>query len=162
MIHLLQARPFYLDAAEHDGLRASVEGLPALASLALMTGVSESPGWREARKLADHIFGMATASLIGDAENQRDQTLLNADHLLPRIDDMMAGLKRLRELVTTKDATALEEAFDQALLARNRWLSARARAEWEEESAKIDMPGSPGALGSLFGMGRIQRKPKED
>ena len=62
LTNLLGARPFYVDAVEHDGMRAAVEGLPALTSLALMQQASGSPGWKETRKLADHVFGTATAS----------------------------------------------------------------------------------------------------
>jgi prephenate dehydrogenase len=161
MVQLIQARPFFLDPTEHDGLRAAVDGLPALTSLALMSGAAESPGWREARKLADYAFGMATAPLTDNAEAQRAQTLLNADHLLPRLDNLIVDLKRLREWMAAQDATALEEAFESAVWARNSWLIARARAEWEEDSAKVDMPGASGALGSLFGFGR-RRKPGDE
>lgn len=161
MINLLNARPFYVDPVEHDGMRAAVEGLPALTGLALMHQVSGSPGWQETRKLADHIFGMTTAPLADDAEAQRARLLLNADHLLPRVDAMIRELEQLREWIAAKNAPALEEVIDQALASRSRWLTDRAKGDWDEELAELGISGTLGSLGNMFGIGPGRRKPKE-
>jgi prephenate dehydrogenase len=162
MINLLNARPLYVDPVEHDGMRAAVEGLPTLVGLALMYQVSASPGWQEARKLADHIFSMATASLADDAELQRASLLLNADHLLPRVDAMIQGLAQLRDWIATKNAPALEDVIDQAVSARARWLTDRAKGDWDEELAELGISGTLGSLGNMFGLGSGRRQPKED
>lgn len=162
MIQLLQARPFFVDPIEHDGMRAAVEGLPTLVGLALMQQVSGASGWQETRKLADHIFGMATASLSGDVAIQRAHILLNADHLIPRLDTLMQEFDRLREWVATKNAAALEEALKEATAVRNRWLIDRASGEWEEELGEVEIPGTLGALGNMFGLGSLRREPKEE
>lgn len=162
MVNLIQARPFYIDPVEHDGMRAAVEGLPTLVSLALMQRVSGSPGWREARKLADHVFGMATAPLEDDAATQRAKVLLNADRLLPHLDALIEELTRMRAWITTGDAAALEEAFDQATSVRNHWLIDRARAEWEQGIGEPTLPGASDAFGRLFGLGSRAPKNKEE
>jgi prephenate dehydrogenase len=162
MVNLLNARPFYVDPVEHDGMRAAVEGLPTLVGLALMYQVSESPGWQEARKLADHIFSMATAPLADDAEIQRASLLLNADHLLPRVDAMIQGLAQLREWIAAKNAPALEEFIDRAVSARTRWLIDRAKGDWDEELAELGISGTLGSLGNMFGFGSSRRQPKEE
>jgi len=162
MIQLLQARPFFVDPIEHDGMRAAVEGLPALTSLALMQQVGGAPGWQETRKLADHVFGMATASLSGDAAIQRAHILLNVDHLIPRLDALIHELGRLREWVATRNAAALEDAFSEAASVRTRWLIDRASGEWEEELGEIEILGTMGALGNMFGLGSLRREPKEE
>ena len=162
MVNLLNARPFYVDPVEHDGLRAAVEGLPILTGLALMQKTSGAPGWREARKLADHVFGMATASLGGDAAAQRARILLNADHLLPHVEELIQELAQLREWIAAKDASALEQAFEKATSARIRWLTDRAKADWEEELAELGITGTLGSLGNLLGFGATRRKPKDE
>jgi prephenate dehydrogenase len=152
MVTLIRARPFYVDPVEHDGIQAVVRGLPALVNLALVQQVGQSPGWREARKLADHVFGMATAPLAKDAAPQRAQALLNAAHLLPRLEALVNELTRLGQLIEERDASALEQAFEQAVSVRQRWLVDRARAEWDEEISELALPGALGALGNLFGV----------
>ncbi len=49
---VLGASPFFIEAAELDGVAATVEALPALVGAALMRLASDSPGWREARRIA--------------------------------------------------------------------------------------------------------------
>jgi prephenate dehydrogenase len=161
MISLLKARAFYGDPVEHDGMRAAVEGLPQLTSLAMMRQASGSPGWKEARKLADHVFGAATASLTDDAATQSAQALLNADHLLPRIDVLIHELTRIREWIATGNADALQAAFDQAASARSQWLMDRAKGDWEEELVELGVKGTLGSLTDMVGFGLAERKPKE-
>lgn len=160
VVNLIQARPFYVDPLEHDGMQAAVGGLPALIGLALMQEVGGSPGWREARKLADSVFGAVTAPLAGDAAEQRAQVLLNADNLLVRLDSMHRELARLREWVASQNAAALEQAFDQAASTRARWLADRATSSWEEQLGESGTAGTLGAFGRMFGSGRQRSREK--
>ena len=65
LVSLLGSQPYYLDAAEHDGLIAGVEHLPQALALALARGTMQESAWREMRKLAGGSFERITA-LIGD------------------------------------------------------------------------------------------------
>lgn len=162
MIGLLKARAFYVDPIEHDGMRAAVEGLPMMASLAIMQQASGSPGWQETRKLADHVFGAATASLVGDPQNQSVEALLNADHLIPRIDALVRDLIHLREWIATDNTEELQRAFTQAESARTRWLIGRNEGRWEEETADLGIKGTLGSLGDMLGAGFLDRRPKDE
>jgi prephenate dehydrogenase len=162
MISLLKARAFYVDAVEHDGMRAAVDGLPQLASLALMQQATGAPGWQEARKLADHVFDAATAILIDDAASQSTQALLNADHILPRIDVLIHELTRIREWIAAGNAAALETAFDQASSTRSQWLIDRAKGTWEEEPADLGVKGTLGSLTDMVGFGLGNRRRKDE
>jgi prephenate dehydrogenase len=162
MIGLLKARAFYVDPIEHDGMRAAVEGLPMMASLAIMQQASGSPGWQETRKLADHVFGAATASLVGDPQNQSVEALLNADHLISRIDALVRDLIHLREWIATDNTEELQRAFTQAESARTRWLIGRNEGRWEEETADLGIKGTLGSLGDMLGAGFLDRRPKDE
>ncbi len=162
MANLLQARPFFTDPLEHDGMRAAVEGLPALVALALMRTVGGAAGWRETRKLADHLFGMASAPLSGDAPARRATLLLNAEHLLPRLQALIGQLDQLRQWLADGDAEALETALVQANQQRDAWLHDRALAEWEEELGELEIPGPFAALANLIGLGRPRPGDKEE
>jgi prephenate dehydrogenase len=158
VVKLIGARPYFIDPAEHDGLRAAVAELPPLASLALMRQVSESSGWREARKLADHTFAIATELLMEDATVRSEQTLLNASYLLPRLDALIAELGQFRAWIEAQDAEALEQAFEQATEARNEWLAERILGEQEHRGAEPDFVDTPGFFNRMFGFG--SRAPK--
>src|SRR5690606_11765299 len=56
---LLDAFPYFVDPAEHDGLTAVTEGLPALMACALLRAAAASPGWSETRKVAERSFATA-------------------------------------------------------------------------------------------------------
>jgi prephenate dehydrogenase len=162
MVNLLKARAFFVDPVEHDGMRAMVEGLPLLISLALMQLASNSPGWQEARKLADHGFSTATAPLANDAAVNHAQVQHNADHLLPRIDALIHALTRLRERVEDESDAALADAFDQAATARNRWLTDWSEGKWEEELTELGIKGTLGSLGDMLGFGLGSGKRREE
>jgi len=159
LVNLLQAHPFYLDPVEHDGLRAAVETLPILTSLALMQQAAGSPSWREARKLADYVFDTTTAPLAGDAEAQRARIMLNSKNLLPRIDALIEKLTQFREWVASDDRDALKNVFDQTTFERDLWLDDRAKGNWETRPGAPEVPGVSGLLGHLFGLS--QHKPKD-
>lgn len=161
LVNMLGARPFYVDPVEHDGLRAAVEGLPALTSLALMQRAANSPGWREARQFADHMFAMATAPLFGDVESQRAHALLNANYLLPHLDGLIQELTQLRQWIADENKEALENAFEEGIDARARWLGKFILAERDREGAQPEMPGALSSLGNLFGFGMFRRKDKD-
>lgn len=152
MVNLLGARPFYVDPAELDGAQAVIKVLPALLNLALLQVIGQEPGWREARKLADHVFGMTTAPLAEQAAPQRAQALLNAEHLLPRLEALVHQLTLLDQWIRRKDADSLEQAFEHAALLRQRWLVDRARGEWEEDITELILPGALDSLGNLIGL----------
>lgn len=157
LVVLLGASPFYPDPAEHDGLLASVDGLPSLLSLALMRTAALSPAWREARKLADQPFGTATSLVERDPAVQRDLFILNRDNLLRCLDAVLEELAHLRGLIAAGDASALERAVQDADNARRLWLSDREKGTWET-APLADMPTAADFMGQLIGLGAFQRK----
>jgi prephenate dehydrogenase len=162
MINLLEARALFLDPAEHDGMRAGVDGLPLLSGLALMRHVSGSPGWQESRKLADYALGMTTALFVGDPAEQSAQLSLNAPSLLPRIDALIHELALLREWIATQNSESLDEALNQAGSARASWLSDWEAGKWDEELADLGVQGTLGSLGDMLGLGMAKRERKEE
>ncbi|MEX1018054.1 MAG: prephenate dehydrogenase/arogenate dehydrogenase family protein [Litorilinea sp.] len=87
------ATPFFVDAAEHDGIVAGVEQLPQLLAAILMRQASAAPGWREARRLAGRQFAHATE--LGQS----------AEQILAALEPNRANLlHRLRALHTEMEA----------------------------------------------------------
>jgi prephenate dehydrogenase len=152
----LGAQPHFLDAAEHDGLTAAVEQLPALASMALLTSAVSQPGWREMRRLAGGQFESSTRLVSVDPHVFSDAMLLNAEQAVRWIDGFIDNMAAWRDLLATGDRDTIDKAFVDAMVTRDRWLSDRSKGNWEEETRpSIEHPS---LLGSLFGMGRRSAK----
>lgn len=115
------ARPYYLDAAEHDGLIAAVEQLPLLIALALQTTAGQSPARREMIQLSGADFTSATRLLAGDAEGLAELCMLNAVNLARWLDTILPQLSALRDLVANGDNVALQKSFARALEIHAEW-----------------------------------------
>src|SRR5207247_10114906 len=65
------ARPLFLDAAEHDGIIATVDQLPSLLASLLVSFAANNLSWRDAQRLAGPVFGAATSMALDDPEELR-------------------------------------------------------------------------------------------
>jgi prephenate dehydrogenase len=151
LVRLVEATPFFVDAAEHDGLMAGVEHLPAALSLALLQAAADGASWREMRKLAGPAFENATRILSGDPATLRDTLLLNRDNVLRLVDDAVAALHRLREMIDAQDAEALGQATAAASEIHRAWLRDRSAGLWEKPVGP-EIPTGGGFLGRMFGL----------
>lgn len=154
--HLLGAQAFYMDAAEHDGLMAAVNGVPALLAASLLRAANSSPGWHEARKVADRSFATATFAV----EHTEAATLtLNRENVLRYLDAALAELNTLREAVHKGDRLILGQILTEAETQRVQWLAARSKGEWEKEGqSQMEIPTFGEALGRMLTGGLFQRK----
>jgi len=122
LVHLLGAKPYFLDAAEHDGLVAGIGHLPFLLSTALLNAASQSTSWRELKKLASFDFRRATHFASEDPATFRDICLTNRDSILRWLDACLASLNQVRQTVAAGDAEKLDVLFQATLDARQQWL----------------------------------------
>lgn len=149
----LGAKPLYLDAAEHDGMTAAVEQLPALASMALLTSAVSQPTWREMRKLAGGQFESSTRLVSSDPHVFSDAMLHSQEQVVRWIDGFIDNMAAWRDLIAAGDGEAMDQAFAAAASARERWLQERSKGSWEENATSpVEQPGM---LTSLFGFGRL-------
>jgi prephenate dehydrogenase len=153
LVQLLGARPFFLDAAEHDGLVAGVDHLPFVLSAALLGTTVTSPGWREMRKLAGDAFQSVTRFSSSDAATYRDACLTNGENIVRWIDACLAKLQELREVIAAQEAEKLENTFEEALSARDEWLREKADGRWELAEEIPASPSQQGFLRRFIGMG---------
>jgi prephenate dehydrogenase len=134
---LLGGQPYYLDAAEHDGLMAGVEDLPRVLALALAQSTMQESAWREMRKLAGGSFDRITGLIGEDPDALGGVLLANRDNLIRWIDAYGAALKEVRDLVDQGDHEPLAQAIDQAVVARHEWQ--RDRLEGFAEIKPVDV-----------------------
>lgn len=149
----LGAKPFFIDAAEHDGLLTGVEHLPPLLAAALLNVVAESPAWREMRRLAGNNFQTATQASAAEIASLRDLCLNNKENLLRWLDAYIAALLDWKEAILMADAQRLDKAFTGAIATRQQWLQDKAQDRWDMEPPP-PMPQVSTSLRTLL-LGRL-------
>ena len=155
-VRLLGAKPYFLDPLEHDGLVAGVDHLPFILSTALLGATTESASWQEMRKLAGGAFESATRFVSTDPSTYRDACLVNGPNIVRWIDTCSRRLGELKETILAEDAEKLEQVFEEAMIARQRWLKGVEVGEWEEEPSEI--PTMTSFMGQLLGVGKLGRR----
>ncbi len=138
---LLGGRPYYLDAAEHDGLAAGVAHLPHALALTLVRSNSRQGAWRELRKLAGGGFEQIGAVMGEDAEALADLLLANRDNLARWLNSYGTELQAIGSLLAAGEREPLAQAIDQAMAAYREWNSDR-RNLFNEASpgAEVERP----------------------
>lgn len=164
LAHLLGATPFYMEAAELDSLLVMTQVLPTLAAATLMQVATASPGWADARKLADRTFATATAPLaLSNPKANAAVATLGQGDTLHYLDELIKTLSELRKTIAAKESQKVEALLNEAASARAIWLLKRNEADWEtEEAPNVHTPTAGDILGQLigFGLGR-RREPKK-
>lgn len=122
-ISMLGAKPLYLDPAEHDGLAAGAQHLPAATASVLLKTATLSPGWRELNKFAGNDFYTATGLATRQAESAAQVLLAQREPLLRWIDLYAQNLRDLRVMLAQNDAPALEKWLKTAQAEREQWLA---------------------------------------
>lgn len=151
LVSTLGAQPYFLDAAEHDGLVAGVEHLPLALSAGLLSTVTQSSGWREMRKVAGDTF-MRASDLSGtEADALRETSLANADNMIRWVDDAIRRLYELRNAIRDSDEEYLDDLFTDVVASREQWIIDRAKGFIGEDLPSA--PEAPSYWKSLFGMG---------
>ncbi|MGQ9594617.1 MAG: prephenate dehydrogenase [Anaerolineae bacterium] len=151
MVAGLGAEPYFLDAAEHDGLMAWVHDLPMALGVALMETASSASSWKEARRLAGETFAGAT-EVLQDPESLTHLLLGNAENLFRLLDLFQERLDALRRLVAARDEDALRGFLGSLVEARDRWVVDRDRGRWEE-GPRAELPTKGELYGGLLGLG---------
>jgi prephenate dehydrogenase len=121
LVEAIGAKPYYMEAAEHDGLVAIVEQVPLLMALALQDAVSASPAHREIARLSGADFDRVIEPLTGDAQKLSEVCDLNAANVVRWLDSFLSRLSSLRESIAGQDSASLQKAFASALEARVGW-----------------------------------------
>ncbi|MDE3091627.1 MAG: prephenate dehydrogenase/arogenate dehydrogenase family protein [Chloroflexota bacterium] len=153
----LGAKPYFIDAAEHDGLMAGVQHLPAVLATALLATITRSQGWREMSRVASADFHTATGLTPQSGASGSAEFIAHRADLIRWIDAVSAELNDLREMIDRKDEAALKTLVDALATERDRWLSGRQ----QDAGASVDLSAIPAFNPArLFLGGLVDRTPK--
>lgn len=150
LVSLLDAKPFFIDSVEADGLIALGHELPRVAALALLLATVDAPGWHEGRKLAgpDYAKGSLPILSVSEREDLGLSLRLNKDNVARLIGDLIEALKRVKHHLESGDEDALRMDLEHALDQRLLWLEQRKKLSWAPvDDSEALSPKPP----SLFG-----------
>ena len=151
VVRLLEAKPYFLDAAEHDGLIAGVEHLPAMMALSLLRALSEAPSWREIRKLGGPLFEDTARVLSRDPATLVETLSLNRDNVTRLLDSWVETLYGLRELLNDDNSEGLQQIAEATTTTYQHWLKDRGIGLWEKPQGP-EIPTGGGFLGRMLGI----------
>lgn len=163
-VSLLGGSPFFLDAAEHDGLITATELLPNLLSLTLMDTVAHQHSWRELRKLAGGLFENISSGAAGDPDGMTAAFLENKAALTHWVDRYITQLAEIKALLTAPDDSteALAQKIDKAVVARTNWLQDFEAGNFTDPELVSPKIENPGILNQMIGFGRFRKSSKKD
>lgn len=123
LVNAIGAKPYYIDAAEHDAYIAGVSQLPLVVSAALMETISRSGGWREMQPIAGKPLHTTTQLVTADALSSSASCHGNRAAVERWINDLIRTLVELRD--NLDNAEQLEAFFSHAQAAHEQWLDAQ-------------------------------------
>lgn len=160
---VLGAKPHFMDAAEHDGLAALTEGLPALLGVLAFTLMQGSQSRDDAQRMTNNAFGQLTHHLHDShPDDMRDLLLHNRQQMLHAIDQTSELLSLFRDMLTQNNRAALEGALIHAAESYAAWAAHRRTGQWDDAPTQ---PGyAPSILTGLIGghMAKRLRGDKDD
>jgi prephenate dehydrogenase len=139
LVALLGAQPYFLDADEHDGLMAAVEGLPGLMQLALLAALSRAGSWRDNQRATSQPFIDATAVLDGDPALIARLHRLNRQNLARWIDAYQVALSDLKEALTAEDEEVFTRLVADLHETRRQWMRDRRAGAWDNSTPPVEI-----------------------
>ena len=144
MVELLEARPYFLDAMEHDSYVAAVSHLPIIVSSALVSVTTKSPSWREMSKMAATGYRDVSRLASGDPVMNLDISVTNRDNLLHWVEQAIQELRHFHNMIgktaNEEGLEALGDTFSKVWQNREKWL---VRYESGEEQDDELVPAGP-------------------
>jgi len=160
---LVGGKPRFMDPAEHDGLIAAAEELPALLGAAVFYTLERSEGWAELQRMVNPTLALMFHSLR--TRDQADTLALlqhNRANVLHHLEALIERLRQVRAtLAAGTDDEELKAFLDIVYGGWQTWEARRTSGSWEAASAPDDLPGSFGAMGGML-FGRRLKKTDGD
>ncbi len=163
---LIGGVPRFIDPAEHDGLIAATEELPALLGAALFYTLAQSDGWPELQRMVNPTLALSFQSLR--TRSQADAlTLLahNRANVLRHLDSLIEQLGQVRGALAS--GAAIQDAELDAFLqvvygAWLKWDARRTSGSWDDAARPDPLPGAFSAMGEMLFGRRSKKSDDED
>lgn len=149
---LLGSAPLFVDPAEHDGIMAITEGLPALLGVATFRQMHTAPGWQDSQRYTNNAFGRLTHHLYDThPDDLRDLLLNNREHMTRTLDAYIASLRDFRALIAEGNTAAVEAAVINSAEAYEAWINRRHSGKWGIEPETPKGPSLGDMMSTMVG-----------
>lgn len=159
LVTAMDARPYFVDAYEHDAFTAATEQAGSILAAALMAATSKDDNWHDVRKLAAGQYYSSGLIMPATGSAAATACVANRDAVLRWLDAITAELGALRRSVADSDEERLAARFEAAMSAREGWLGAYNSGRWEQELPGPEMPTTGSMLKGMLGFGRTKHTP---
>jgi prephenate dehydrogenase len=153
--YLLGSDSYFLDPVEYDGLSTAVNLMPKLVSGALFRSITDSPGWREMRRLSP-VDLLRFSQPIESNESLAQAAIQNKTSTLRWLELTIEELQAMRSYIYEEEETILNAMFENMEATRDEWLAAWKLNRWEKSSSQ-EMPSTGGIMGQFLGFGRSRK-----
>ena len=148
------AVPYFISVDEHDSFVAAVSHLPFVLSTALVGCTSKSANWSDIGQLASSGYRDITRLASGDTIMHRDICVSNAQPIVAWIDAFIRELYEYRKLLDTDgeppDNEAVETLFEDARVARAKWLAGEVNPKAREMQQAQEYPSFGQSMSQMF------------
>jgi prephenate dehydrogenase len=152
IVAAIGARPYFIDAEEHDALVAGVRHLPYVLASVFARMVSSSPQLGDLHRLA----GSEAAALLGVGEGDSgvsDEVVANRSNLVSWLDLAIRDLVALREDLASAEPELIEEALFEWDQARARWTDRNGEKSDEGDAVTRELEDINPLRDMMFGRG---------
>jgi prephenate dehydrogenase len=160
LVQAMGARPFFLDADEHDAYVAAISHVPLVSSVALFNLARRSNAWPELANISGPAFMDLTRLASGEPELGHDIFLTNRDNVLHWLRRYMDELQRLADLIESDDEDeVLFRTLAEAQIEREQFLEKL--PEREEAKSGVDFPSASDAFMTMMTGALWQERAKQ-
>lgn len=160
LVTLLGATPYFLDPAEFDGVSTVANLMPGMLAGALMGLATNSPSWREMRRLTSSDLAGFGRPLDSVGNALALAATKNKANTLYWLQAITQELDKLRDWIEQEDQEMLSAYMGAIHEDYEGWLASWQLNRWEDRP-QAEMPTSSGWFGQLFGFG-ARRKSDRD
>jgi prephenate dehydrogenase len=160
LVQALGAKPFFLDADEHDAYVAAISHVPLISSVALFNLARRSSAWPELANISGPAFKDLTRLASGEPELGHDIFITNRENVLHWLRRYMAELQRLSDLIESQDEEeTLFRTLAEAQLEREQFLESP--PERTDARLSVEMPTASDAFMSMMTGALWQERAKQ-
>lgn len=166
LANLVGAHPYFLSAAEHDGLLAGVSHVPHLVTAVMFYTIAASPSWRELKLLSDPAFRHLGWPVAARADHFYQTLVTNRQAAISWLDRVVGALQQVRQELAdeSNSAEALRAVLEEAQAAWHDWVERRDERKGEAGSdiaSEIESPGQQ-LMHMFIPRSFRRRRPDED
>ena len=156
----LGARPFFLDADEHDAYVAAISHVPLVSSVALFNLARRSNAWPELANISGPAFKDLTRLASGEPEMGHDIFITNRENVLHWLRRYVSELDRIANMIESQEEDeTLFRTLAEAQIEREQFLESP--PERTEGRLAVEMPSASDAFMSMMTGALWQERAKQ-